>query len=176
MNKIKHIFLLLLIPTILVFGWGDKGHKLIAKHALELLPANIGFSNEIRLAIIEHSVDPDYRKKSDKTEPNKHYIDIDYYKEFLNGHMITSKNALIKEYGEDVVAKQGVLPWATEDSYAKLVEALKKKDKAKIILYGSDLAHYVGDGHQPLHTCMNYNGQLTGRNHNVRRLYFRYRK
>jgi hypothetical protein len=31
-----------------------------------------------------------------------------------------------------------------------------------ILRYISDLAHYVQDGHQPMHTILNYDGQLTG--------------
>ena len=170
MKNIKNLILLLLIPSYLTFGWGDKGHKLIAKHALDILDHEIKLSDEIKAAIIKHSVDPDYRKKEDKTEGPKHFIDIDYYKEFLDGHMITSKDSLAKIYGEEMVTKQGILPWATEDTFAKLVEAMKNKNKEAFILYASDLAHYVGDGHQPLHACLNYNGQLTSQ----KGIHFRY--
>ena len=41
------------------------------------------------------------------------------------------------------------------------MKAFKEKDKDKVLLYASDLAHYVGDGHQPLHATINYNGQLS---------------
>ncbi len=29
------------------------------------------------------------------------------------------------------------------------------------MIYAADLGHYVADGHQPMHTTINYNGQLT---------------
>jgi hypothetical protein len=60
-----------------------------------------------------------------------------------------------------MVTKQGLLPWATLDTYNKLIKAFKDKNKDKVLLYTSDLGHYVGDGHQPMHTMLNYNGQLT---------------
>jgi hypothetical protein len=162
---LKKIFskslLLFLVPTVLIFGWGDKGHKIIAAFAMRELPAEMKFSEAFKSSIVEHSVDPDNRKRDDKSEGPKHFIDIDYYKEFSNGYVIMSRDTLNKLYSEQVVTKEGILPWATEETYHKLINAFKEKDKQKILLYASDLAHYVGDGHQPLHATVNYNGQLT---------------
>lgn len=153
--------LIILLPTILVFGWGDKGHKIITAFAMKQLPAQMKFSDEFKSAIIEHSVDPDNRKRDDKSEGPKHFIDIDFYKEFSDGIVIMSRDSLNKLYGEQVVTKEGILPWATETTYYRLMKAFKEKDKDKVLLYASDLAHYVGDGHQPLHATINYNGQLS---------------
>lgn len=162
MKKIFSTLLLsILLPTILVYGWGDKGHKLIAAFAMRQLPAGINFSNEFKSAIIEHSVDPDNRKREDKSEGSKHFIDIDFYKEFSDGIVIMSRDSLNKLYDEKVVTKEGILPWATEETYYRLMKAFKEKDKEKVLLYTSDLAHYVADGHQPLHATVNYNGQLS---------------
>jgi hypothetical protein len=157
------IFLLVLFVfvTTQIFGWGDEGHKLIAEFGIRMLPRQMKLPDDLAAAIVEHSVDPDHRKREDKSEGAKHFIDIDYYKEFLDGHMIMSRDSLEKIYDESTVAKQGVLPWATEDTYKNLVEAFKQNDRDNILLYASDLAHYVGDGHQPMHETINYNGQLT---------------
>ena len=76
--------------------------------------------------------------------------------------MIEDKKELTAIYGDTMVTKQGILPWATLDTYNKLIQAFKDKNKDKVLLYTSDLGHYVGDGHQPMHTMLNYNGQLTG--------------
>ena len=108
-----------------------------------------------------HSVDPDLRRKNDKSEAPKHFIDIDFYPEFLNGRMIHDKAELVKEYGDSVVTKMGLLPWATLDTYNSLVKALKEKNRDKALIYAADLGHYVADGHQPMHTIMNYDGQMT---------------
>ena len=153
--------LILLASSLVIYGWGDKGHKTIAAFAMKHLPAETKFSDQLKSAIVEHSVDPDNRKKDDKTEGPKHFIDIDYYKEFSNGIVITSRDSLNKLYSDEVVTKEGILPWATEETFSKLVNAFKEKNKDNILLYASDLAHYVGDGHQPLHATVNYNGQLT---------------
>ncbi len=161
MSFLKRLLAIFLIPLVLVFGWGDKGHRLITKHALSLIPAEINFSDELKKEIIFHSIDPDYRKKQDPSESIKHYIDIDFYKEFLDGKMIHSRDSLKKIYGLEEVKKQGILPWATEETYSRLVKAFKEKNKEEIILYTADLAHYVEDGHQPQHVTMNHNGQYS---------------
>lgn len=153
--------LILLLPSLLVFGWGEKGHKIITTFAMRQLPDQMKFSDAFKAAIIEHSVDPDNRKRDDKSEGPKHFIDIDFYKEFSDGIIIMSRDSLNKLYTEQVVTKEGILPWATELTYYKLMQAFKEKDKERVLLYASDLAHYVGDGHQPLHATVNYNGQLS---------------
>jgi len=161
MIRIINLLSIFLIPSLIILGWGDKGHRLITKHSLIILQDEINLPANLSEKIIHHCIDPDYRKKDDLTEPNKHFIDIDYYEEFLNGNMITSYDSIISVYGDSIVINMGTLPWATEISYSSLVDAFKRKDITRIILYASDLAHYVADGHQPLHTTLNYNGQLT---------------
>jgi len=151
---LKKIFstslLILLMSSLIIYGWGDKGHKTITAFAMKYLPAEMKFSMEFKKAITDHSVDPDNRKRDDKSEGPKHFIDIDYYKEFMDGIVIKSRDTLNQLYSEEVVTKQGILPWATEETFYKLVNAFKEKNKDN-----------VGDGHQPLHATVNYNGQLT---------------
>jgi hypothetical protein len=163
MNKKSLItVVLILLPLSIILGWGAEGHKLISNKAMDLLPQEMsGFTNWQKYITI-HSVDPDLRRDHDKSEAPKHYIDIDFYPEFLNGKMIEDKSKLVAEYGDSTVTKMGLLPWATLNTYNELVDALKEKNKDKALLYASDLGHYVADGHQPMHTIMNYNGQMTG--------------
>jgi len=158
--KIK-LFVILFLTTGLSFPWGDKGHKLIANKAVELLKEKIKNIEQYQDYITEHSVDPDTRKSQDKTEGPKHYIDIDFYKEFLEGRMIQDKDQLISLYGDSVVTKMGLLPWATLETLKNLTKAFKEKNRDKVLIYTSDMAHYVGDAHQPMHTILNYDGQFT---------------
>ncbi len=154
--------ILALLLTQSAFPWGEKGHKLINKMSVNYLPKAMKPFMKWGDYLEEHAADADMRKKIDKTESAKHYIDIDYYKEFLEGKMIHDKDSLIAEYGEHEVLKQGVLPWATLKTYRNLITAFRNHDKKKALFYAADLGHYVADGHQPMHTVMNYNGQLTG--------------
>jgi hypothetical protein len=67
------------------------------------------------------------------------------------------------------VHQQGLLPWRTQEFYGKLqreFEALKRKSPPtytadNIVLFAAIIAHYVSDGHVPLHSVVNYDGQLT---------------
>ncbi|HSP88557.1 MAG TPA: S1/P1 nuclease [Ignavibacteriaceae bacterium] len=158
--KIKIIFLLFLISAI-NFPWGEEGHRLIANKAIDLLKEKIPGIEQFQNYITEHSIDPDLRRDDDKSEFPKHFIDIDFYEEFLNGKMINDKEQLISIYGESTVTKMGLLPWTTIGTFNNLVKAFQEKDKDKVLLFSSDLAHYVGDAHQPMHTMLNYDGQLT---------------
>ena len=75
--------------------------------------------------------------------------------------MIYDKQQLEAIYGDSTVKAIGLLPWATVNTFNNLVEAFKEKNRDKALIYAADLAHYIADGHQPFHTVMNYNGQLT---------------
>ncbi len=159
---IKLAVIFILIPFTLIFSWGDKGHKIINNNAIEILPKEMKAFEQWKDYITEHAADADSRKAIDKTEAVKHFIDIDYYKEFMNGNMIENKDTLISIYGDSIVTHTGTLPWATLETFENLEKAFKDKNRDRAMIYASDLGHYVADGHQPMHTVLNYNGQFTG--------------
>jgi hypothetical protein len=55
----------------------------------------------------------------------------------------------------------GLLPWATLETYNNLQKAFSEHNRDKVLIYTADIAHYVADAHQPMHTVLNYDGQLT---------------
>ncbi len=61
----------------------------------------------------------------------------------------------------DSLTDYGILPYNLVYTYNRLVSAYDEKNIDRILRYASDLGHYVGDAHVPLHTTINYNGQLT---------------
>ncbi|HVO75362.1 MAG TPA: hypothetical protein VMT35_15135 [Ignavibacteriaceae bacterium] len=161
-NKLFVIVSILLLNNSASFPWGAEGHKLITKKAIENLPPELKELKRWEEIFIDRSNDADKRKESDKSEGPKHFIDIDYYREFQDGRMIEDKDKLVKIYGDNTVIKTGILPWATFETYEKLIKAFMEKNKENMLTYISDLAHYVEDGHQPMHTLVNYDGQLSG--------------
>jgi hypothetical protein len=169
-NKILISAVIVFFSSVIFFGWGDKGHKTVASYAMKNLSSIMKIPADWQSYVVEHAPDPDYRKKDDNTEGSKHFIDIDYYKEFKKGKMILSLDSLKALYPDTMITKMGTLPWAVEVSYNNLIKAFKEKKKSNILLFMSDIAHYVADAHQPQHTCLNYNGQLTGQ----KGLHFRY--
>lgn len=61
----------------------------------------------------------------------------------------------------DSLTDYGILPYNLVYTYNRLVNAYDRKDVQSILRHASDIGHYVGDAHVPLHTTINYNGQLT---------------
>ncbi len=163
--KFKSVFIFAFIVFLFLtpknYPWGKVGHKLINKEAVGIFPPEMIAFKGWQDYLIDHAVDADDRRKFDKTEPPKHYIDIDYYKEFNNGRMIYDEQQLEAIYGDSIVKAIGLLPWATINTYNNLINAFKENNRDKALIYAADLAHYIADGHQPFHTVMNYNGQLT---------------
>ena len=71
-------------------------------------------------------------------------------------------NDAVEKFTEDTLIAYGIVPWHIQTIYNRLVKAFSDKDVEYILRNASDLGHYVADTHVPLHTSLNYNGQLTG--------------
>jgi hypothetical protein len=164
-NKLIIFSLIIVIISSfkLSFAWGNKAHRLVNIRAIEMLPEEMNLMKEWKDYIGEHASDPDIRRDNgtDTTEWPKHFIDIDFYSEFVAGKMIYDKDELISHYSAETVTKMGLLPWAALEAYNKLVQSFKEKNRDKVLIFAADLGHYVADGHQPFHTMLNYDGQLT---------------
>ena len=164
-NKLIILSLIFVIISSfkLSFAWGNKAHRLVNVRAIEMLPEEMNLMKEWKEYIGDRASDADIRRdnRSDTTEWPKHFIDIDYYAEFVAGKMIYNKDELISLYSAETVTKMGLLPWAALEAYNKLVQSFKEKNRDKVLIFAADLGHYVADGHQPFHTMLNYDGQLT---------------
>jgi hypothetical protein len=160
-NKLK--FAALVLGGLILSSWGSVGHRKIALDAAKSFTPSIEAYLTWIKDIADHASDADNRKNSDQTEAPKHYIDLDGYDEFrFEGHIIQNYDSVVTRYGEAFVLEQGILPWATINTYNKLVEALSQKNYGRAKLLAADLSHYVSDGHMPLHISTNFDGQLTG--------------
>jgi hypothetical protein len=151
-----------------VRAWGFTGHKFITERAVDLLPPEIRpFFQKYRTTIVEHSIDPDtYRTIGFLEEPPRHFLDMDAYGPFPFKDLPHDYQQAVAARGQDFVIKQGLVPWRADEIYARLREAFSQlgtRDFARdnVKLFSSVLAHYVGDSFQPLHACVNYDGQLT---------------
>jgi hypothetical protein len=104
-------------------------------------------------------------------EPPNHFLDIDYeaYGPYPFAALPRNYDAAVQKFGKDVVHTQGLLPWRTAEFYGHLqreFELLKRQPAPgyavdNIVLFAAVMAHYVSDGHVPLHAVVNYNGQVT---------------
>jgi len=160
MNIARSVMMMALM--ILFCSWGEKGHQKINGSAPQFFPARLNNFKGWSEKLSEHGSDADNRKKDDRTEGVKHFIDIDAYKDFVEMHKITEdKEAAYNLYTKKFVMKNGTLPWVTDSTYNALVGQFKSKDWTKAVLTAADLGHYVGDGHMPLHLTLNYDGKMT---------------
>lgn len=62
---------------------------------------------------------------------------------------------------EDHFSEHGIVPYHLEATQYKLTKAFENKDKTAILRISAEFGHYISDAHVPLHTTVNYNGQLT---------------
>ena len=142
---------------------GPEGHYWVTARAIDSLEGRLKeFYSEQSASIIEHSVDADYRKSKDPEERFRHYVDLDRYGLVPFRGFDLDYDVLVKKHGSDQVQKNGLVLWTAEKTFRDLVNAFKTENREEIVRNSSDLAHYIGDLHQPLHTAENYNGQFTG--------------
>ncbi|MDX5320826.1 MAG: zinc dependent phospholipase C family protein [Bacteroidota bacterium] len=157
-------FLFFLLIALLCGSWGFFGHKSINEHAIYALPTELmGFYKAHADYLIEHSVDPDKRRYSVPEEAPRHYLDADYYEwaspiDTLPHSWLEAVNC----YTEDTLNAYGIGPWHLQKMLWRLTSAFAAKDEEGILKQSSELGHYAADLCVPLHSTMNYNGQLTG--------------
>lgn len=130
-----------------------------------LPPEMFGFFKENIEYITEHAVDPDKRRYGVDGEAQRHYIDIDHYAH--NGQdpfeIVPRKwNDAVAKFTEDTLQTYGIVPWHIQVMKFRLQKAFESKNVDLILKNASEIGHYIGDAHVPLHTTENYNGQLTG--------------
>jgi S1/P1 Nuclease len=160
-KKIIFIFFLFTI-VIACSSWGFFAHQRINRFAVFTLPGGMikFYKNNINF-ITEHAVDPDKRRYSDSAEASRHFIDADRYGALPFDSIPEKWKDAVAKYSETQLKENGILPWQIERTYYSLVKAFQERDSSRILKLSSDLGHYIGDAHVPLHTSENYNGQLS---------------
>ena len=158
---LRYSFLFVLLVGLC--SWGEKAHRKINSSCVEFFPKELTQLKDWAALLGDHGSDPDIKKRIDKTEFVKHFIDIDNFDDFNNKHRIVENFEMAcQKYGKEKIKKEGTLPWATDSTYRALVQDFKSGNWQRAALTAADLGHYVGDGHMPLHIAANYDGQLTG--------------
>jgi hypothetical protein len=111
--------------------------------------------------IVRHSVRPDLRRNEDSTEDKKHFIDFEAFGDSAAWKMPFAWKDAVGLYSKDSFLEYGYVPYHITVMKDKLTNAFRNMQKDSILFYAADLAHYIGDAHVPLHTTLNYDGQLT---------------
>lgn len=111
--------------------------------------------------ITEHAVDPDKRRYAVAEEGPRHYLDIDHYGIYPFDSLPRKWDSAVVKFGVDSLMAHGIVPWWVQTMKARLTNAFKEKDAAKILKLSAEIGHYIADAHVPLHASSNHDGQLT---------------
>ena len=149
-------------PVARASGWGFFVHR--HHRGVAALPAPLGpwMTSETEW-LSAHAVDADKRKHRSNARPRS--TTSTWMRQPCPAWTLglhPNWTAACAACSEDTLWAYGVLPWNIEWTYRRLVEAMHEGDGVGILRWAADLGHYVGDAHVPLHTTLNYNGQLTG--------------
>jgi hypothetical protein len=174
-------------------AWGNGGHRLVNKLAASSLPGDVPafLRSPEAIAEIEY-LGPEPDRWRSPAEPElvaaqapEHFIDMELA-DALGPlpHRRFDFEASVYAAHQDP-KKIGLQPWETDEVWERLKSAMREYRKLTadgpaatpaanpdiraveqaIIFYAGWLGHYVGDGSQPLHTTIQYNG-WTGPNPN----------
>lgn len=125
-NSLLIRYSILFVLLVSLCSWGEKAHRKINSSCVEFFPKELQLLKAWAPIMADHSSDADLRKKTDKTEFVKHFIDIDIYDDFNKNHKIAENfEAACSKYGREKVIKNGTLPWVTDSTYKVLVHNFK---------------------------------------------------
>lgn len=159
-------------------AWGNEGHRLINKLAASTLPADVPAFLRSQAAIDEiEYLGPEPDRWRSKAEPElaaaqapEHYIGLELADSLGPlPHKRLDFEAKVFAAGQ-LPETTGLQPWEADEVWERLKAAMRqyrtiqaagrdtKGVDAAIIFYSGWLGHYVGDGSQPLHVTVKYNG------------------
>ena len=152
----------LLMVWSLLSSWGFLVHRTVNQLAIYELPKDLRvFFHDNMDYIVRNSVRPDLRRSEDSTEDKKHFINFEAFGDSAAWKMPFVWNDAVKVYTKDSLLLHGYVPYQILAVKERLTNAFRGRIKDSILFYAADLAHYIGDAHVPLHTTLNYDGQLT---------------
>ncbi len=160
-NKVYVGILVFLIITSLS-SWGFLVHKTVNQLAIYELPKEMApffYANMEKL--VYNAARPDTRRNTDSTEAPKHFIDLEGFGKNAIRKMPAEWEKAVYIYSKDSLIKYGYVPYQVQFTKAQLTKAFSSKNKDSILFYAADIGHYIADAHVPLHTTINYDGQLS---------------
>ena len=161
--RVSALFFFFILATTTGLAWGPAGHEWVTERALDSLNGRFEIlQNRHRAALVGRAMSADYRKDKDPEETSRHFVDMKRYGRDLFMDPETDLDRLVLQFGRQATQQDGTGPWSAEITFDRLLDAFRRRDLEAILLYSSDLSHYVADLHQSLHTTENFNGQLTG--------------
>jgi hypothetical protein len=164
--------------------WGNEGHSAINRVAAEKLPPDVpAFLRNAAAQLAYIAPEPDrWRETSElalkRSQEPDHYIILESIEgmdlppdRYSFYRALAAKRAQTPGNPEDLLPEHvGLQPYITIEVYERLVVAFREYRRALLahrnpdfaeadaIFYAGWLGHYVGDGANPMHTTIHYNG------------------
>lgn len=143
-------------------SWGFLVHRTTTQLAVYQLPKRLQpLFYSAADSLVKASVRPDQRRNFDSAEAPKHFIDLEMFGDSAAWKMPHNWTDAVAKFSKDSLEKYGYVPYWIVVMQEKLTNAFRNGKSDSVLYYASDLAHYIGDAHVPLHTSVNYDGQLT---------------
>lgn len=173
-----YAIVLLLLAPLSASAWGEKGHLLINRLAIEAATSKLPeFMSASRDHIIYNGPEPDRWRSEGRTSVMNTAQAADHFFDSELWGPISTIEADRYSFMEKVAAKKvdlvkiGYLPYAIVENYQKLVNAFRYWRNAKTaedresarenaVYLAGVLGHYVGDSTMPMHLSVEYNGWL----------------
>lgn len=138
-------------------AWGLAAHQAVTARAIDGLPKGLKeYYKAHRLEMPTLSLEA---SEADEGLDRRFAADRLLPFPFLD---LPRTEAALKQRHPEAADKVGRLPWLLHESYARLVEAFRAKDKEKILAESDLIAGLVTDLHNPLALTENADGQKTG--------------
>jgi hypothetical protein len=135
----------------------ELAHQVVAAGAIDTLPKQLkAFYKAHRQEMPSLALEPEFAPRG----ADRRFM-VDRLLPFPFTELPRSETELKAKYGERAEGI-GRLPWLVQESYARLVEAMKAGDKDKILGESDVIAGLVVDLNSPLNLTENYDGQKTG--------------
>ena len=171
MKRLSVLVVALLLLPRPAHAWGFEAHKFIMDRAIALLPAGLRpLFEKHRAAVVERAIDPDtWISAGWEDERPRHFVDLDTdgFGQYPFTDLPRDYTAALAKFGAARMRDAGTVPWRAEEMYGALRRAFEAYPRRgtfgqnDIIMFSAWLAHYTSDAHVPLHSVVNYDGQLT---------------
>lgn len=173
-----YALVLLLLAPLSGSAWGEKGHLMVNRLAIEAATAKLPeFMSASREHIIYNGPEPDRWRNEGRSSVMNTAQAADHFFDSELWGPISTIEADRYSFMEKVAVKKvelvkiGYLPYAIVENYEKLVDAFRFWRNAKTaedresarenaVYLAGLLGHYVGDSTMPMHLSVEYNGWL----------------
>ena len=176
MRTVAAVVVLLLLVPASVAAWGEKGHLMVNRLAIEAASAKLPeFMNAARESVVYNGYEPDRWREEGRTsvmntvQAADHFFDSEYW------GAISTIEPDRYSFMEKVATKKvelvkiGYLPYAVIENYGKLVNAFRfwrnaknpqdrESARANAVYVAGVMGHYAGDAAMPMHMSIQFNG------------------